>query len=51
VVCFTTRQTKTGTVDKPRAIECEVLNTKINKKQYDRKILINGLLNYDKEME
>jgi hypothetical protein len=38
-------------VDKPRAIECEVLNTRINKKEYDRKIIINGLLDYDKEME
>jgi hypothetical protein len=51
VVCFTTRQTKTNVLDKPRAIECEVINTKINKKEYDRKIIINGLLNYDKEME
>jgi hypothetical protein len=51
VVCFTTRQTKTGIVDKPRAIECEVMNTRISKKEYDRKIIINGLLDYDKEME
>jgi hypothetical protein len=51
VVCFTTRQTKNGVVDKPRAIECEVINTRINKKEYDRKIIINGLLDYDKEME
>jgi hypothetical protein len=51
VVCFTTRQIKTGILDKPRAIECEVINTRINKKDYDRKIIINGLLNYDKEME
>jgi hypothetical protein len=51
VVCFTTKQSKTGIVEKPRAIECEVLNTKIDKKQYDRKIIINGLLDYDKEME
>jgi hypothetical protein len=51
VVCFTTKQTKTGVIDKPRAIECEVINTRINKKEYDRKIIINGLLDYDKEME
>jgi hypothetical protein len=51
VVCFTTKQTKTNVIDKPRAIECEVINTRINKKEYDRKIIINGLLDYDKEME
>jgi hypothetical protein len=51
VVCFTTKQSKTGIIEKPRAIECEVINTKINKKEYDRKIIINGLLDYDKEME
>jgi hypothetical protein len=51
VVCFTTRQTKTGKLDAPRAIECEVVQNRISKKQFDRKILINGILNYDKEME
>ncbi|MDR0545794.1 MAG: DUF5385 family protein [Mycoplasmataceae bacterium] len=51
VVCFTTREAKSKQVDLPRAIECEVVNTKINRKTYDRKILINGILNYDKEME
>jgi len=38
-------------IDQPRMIECEVVNKKINKKDWDRKILINGQLNYDKEME
>jgi hypothetical protein len=27
------------------------MNTRISKKEYDRKIIINGLLDYDKEME
>lgn len=51
IVCFTTKDIKTQTLNKPRAIECEVLNTKISKKQYDRKIIINGEVNYEKEME
>ncbi|MDR0985679.1 MAG: DUF5385 family protein [Mycoplasmataceae bacterium] len=51
VVCFTTKQIKNGVVDQPRAIECEVVNTRVNKKEWDRKILINQLLNYDQEME
>lgn len=51
VVSFITRDTKTHQLDEPRMIECEVVNKKINKKQWDRKILINGLLDYDKEME
>ena len=51
VVCFLTRSIKTKEYDQPRAIECEVVNTKISKKEWDRKILINGALNYDEEME
>lgn len=51
VVCFLTRSIKNKQCDQPRAIECEVVNTKISKKEWDRKILINGALNYDKEME
>lgn len=51
VVCFLTRNIKTKQYDQPRAIECEVVNTKISKKQWDRKILINGVLDYDREME
>lgn len=51
VVAFTSRDTKSLNADTPRAIECEVLNKKINKKEWDRKILINGALNYDEEME
>ncbi len=51
VVCFLTRSIKTGVYDQPRAIECEVVNTKISKKEWERKILINGALNYDREME
>jgi 6-phosphogluconolactonase (cycloisomerase 2 family) len=33
VVCFTTKQSKTGVLDSPRAIECEVVNKKISKKE------------------
>lgn len=51
VVIFKTKDTKTGIEDSPRAIECEVINTKIDKKNFDRKIVINGELDYDQEME
>lgn len=51
VVVFETRDTKTGKKDLPRCFECEVINTKISKKQYDRKIVINRQLDYDTEME
>lgn len=51
VVCFQTKNIKNNTLDQPRAIECEVLNTKINRKEWDRKIVINGLVDYNKEME
>ncbi|MBQ6970243.1 DUF5385 family protein [bacterium] len=51
VVVFTTRNVKTLEIDKPRAIEVEVINKKINKNEFDRKILINSLLDYDQEME
>jgi len=51
VVVFTTKDTKTGVTDAPRAFECEVINTKISKKEFDRKIVINKPLDYDAEME
>lgn len=51
VVVFTTRDIKTRALDAPRAIECEVINVKKGKKDFERKILINGLLDHDKEME
>jgi hypothetical protein len=51
VVCFTTKDIKTNNLNAPRAIECEVINTKIGKKQFDRKIIINGEVNYEREME
>lgn len=51
VVVFTSKNIKTLEVDKPRAIEVEVTNRKINKNEFDRKILINSLLDYDQEME
>ncbi len=51
VVVFQTRDSKTGVKDSPRCFECEVINTKISKKDYDRKIVINKQLDYDTEME
>lgn len=51
VVCFVTRNIKTKQVNPPQAIECEVITKKINRKTQDRRILINGALNYDHEME
>lgn len=51
VVVFETKDSKTGKMDAPRCFECEVINTKIDKKNYDRKIVINKELDYDTEME
>lgn len=51
VVVFKTKDTKTKKEDPYRCFECEVVNTKIGKKQYDRKIVIHNELNYDREME
>lgn len=51
VVVFQTRDTKTGEKDNPRCFECEVINKKIDKKNYDRKIVIHHELDYDTEME
>ncbi|MDY2887206.1 MAG: DUF5385 family protein [Malacoplasma sp.] len=51
VVCFTTRDVKTGVLNSPQAIECEVVTKRIDKKNQDRKVYINGALDYDKEME
>ncbi len=51
VVVFNTKNIKTGELNQPQCIECEVINKKIDKKNYDRKIVINGALDYDKEME
>lgn len=51
VVVFSTKDNKNGLKNKTMCFECEVINTKIAKNEYDRKIVINGELNYDKEME
>ena len=50
VVLFQTKNIKTNELLPPQAIECEVVTKKINRKEWDRKILINGKLNYDNEM-
>lgn len=51
VVLFTTRDTKTLNVDSPRALECEVVYKKVAKGSMQRTIVINSLMDYDKEME
>ncbi|GMO15976.1 MAG: DUF5385 domain-containing protein [Mycoplasmoidaceae bacterium] len=51
VVCFQTKDTKTNTFNPPKAFECEVINTRINKKETQSKIVITQPLNFDKEME
>lgn len=51
VVLFTTKDTKTGAIDEPRAIECEVVYKKINKNNRERTIVINKVLDYDTEMK
>ncbi len=52
VVLFSTRNTKTHEVDQPRAIECEVLYKKVDKKTNRRVIEIQDkMLDYKKEME
>jgi hypothetical protein len=51
VVCFQTENTKTGEVFPPQAIECEVVVRKIDRKNQDRQIFINGSCDYNKEME
>ena len=51
IVVFQTRDSKTGRKETPRCFECEVINKKIDKKNFDRKIVIHGELDYDSEME
>ncbi len=53
VVLFTTRNAKTLKEDKPRAIECEVIQEQVDprSKATERRIKINGELNYKKEAQ
>lgn len=51
VVCFQTRDSKTKIVLPPQAIECEVKVKQVDKKNQDRRIVINGAVDYDKEMQ
>ncbi len=51
VVLFTTRNAKTLKEDKPRAIECEVIQNKIDKKNVQREIIVTRELDYKKELE
>lgn len=49
VILFVTRNAKTKVEDPPRAIECEVINNQVGRKQKDRKITINGEKDYEVE--
>lgn len=51
VVLFTTRNPKTLVEDKPRAIECQVVNKKVNKKDFEREIVVTKTLDYDEEVK
>ncbi len=53
VVLYTTRNAKTLKEDKPRAIECEVIHSKVDPKdkQTRREIIVTRELNYKKEAQ
>ncbi len=51
VVTFITRNAKNKVEDKPRAIECEVIQKRIDKKTSKREIIVTRELNYKKEAE
>ncbi|MGL5246253.1 MAG: DUF5385 family protein [Mycoplasmoidaceae bacterium] len=51
VVLFTTRNPKTLVEDKPRAIECQVVNKKVDKKNFEREIIVTRTLEYDEEIK
>lgn len=51
VVLFTTRDAKTGVVEKPRAIECEIKTIRNSNKRDEKTVEIIGLVDYEKEKE
>jgi hypothetical protein len=51
VICYQTRDIKTNTFSVPKAFECEVVSTRISKKETQQKIIITKSLDFDKEME
>lgn len=51
VVLFTTKNPKSGQVDKQRGIECEVVYKKIDKNNRQRTIIVNGEIDLQKEMK
>lgn len=51
VVLFTSRDAKTLKEDKPRAIECEVIEKRIDKKTTSREIIVTRELNYKEQSE
>ncbi|GHU49514.1 hypothetical protein FACS189459_1240 [Bacilli bacterium] len=51
VVVFSTKNSKNNTVNPPRCIECEVVNTQVSKKDFSRSIHILGERNYEQEMK
>lgn len=48
---FQTWNSKTKEMDKPRILSVEVRYIKVDKKRTERKVLINGLADFDKEYE
>lgn len=51
VVLFTSRDAKSLKEDKPRAIECEVIEKKVDKKTTSREIIVTRELNYKEQSE
>jgi hypothetical protein len=51
LVFFTTRDTKLNKLHNSRCIECEVLTIPVSKKETEKKIVILGEKNYEKEIQ
>jgi hypothetical protein len=51
VVCFQTQDVKSKKYNPPHAFECEVITTRISKKETKQKIVITKSLDFNTEME
>lgn len=49
VILFKTRDTKKFVEDNDRALEVEIIQTRISKKEYDRKVVSHGLKDFETE--
>jgi hypothetical protein len=49
VILFKTRDTKKFIEDNDRALEVEIIQTRISKKEYDRKVVSHGLKDFETE--